>query len=196
MKDRKFSTYDIVVVGLMAAVCFATTAFLKIGPFPTPAGPTMLKVGNIFCLLAGLLFGGVRGGLAAGIGSALYDLTDPIFVADAPFTLIRFFLMAFICGMIAHWGNADGKNHKLNIAGAVAGSTFSVAFYIIKGIIALVLEGSVLSAAVAASSVKLVTSGINAIIAVAVAVLIAPACRKALDRAGLGAKLFPAKASH
>ena len=86
MKKRDKITYNVVVIGLMAAVCFATTFFFNI-KIPTPAGATMLKIGNIFCLMAGMLFGGWRGGLAAGIGSFIFDLTDPMFVATSPFTL-------------------------------------------------------------------------------------------------------------
>ena len=55
------------------------------------------------------------------------------------------------------------------------------------------LEGSAFDAAVAACSVKMVTSGINAVLAVAASVLIAPACRKALVQAGLGERLNPVK---
>lgn len=188
----KFSTYDVVVIGLMGAMVFVTTAFLKI-QIPTPAGPTMFKIGNIFCLLAGLLFGGLRGGLAAGIGSALYDLTNPVFVYDAPWTFIRFFLIAFLCGLIAHWGEHSGENNRLNLVAAIAGSGFSTSFYLIKAVTELVLEGSAFDAAVAACSVKMVTSGINAVLAVAASVLIAPACRKALVQAGLGERLNPVK---
>ncbi|MEG2429773.1 MAG: ECF transporter S component, partial [Oscillospiraceae bacterium] len=54
----KFSVYDIAIVGVMAAIIFALTYFVKI-PIPTPAGQTMLKVANAFCLLAGILFGGL-----------------------------------------------------------------------------------------------------------------------------------------
>ncbi|WRS26427.1 ECF transporter S component [Oscillospiraceae bacterium MB08-C2-2] len=188
MKNNRFDLYDIVLVGVMAAICFATTVFLKI-TIPTPAGPVMLKLGNVFCLLAGLLFGGLRGGLAAGIGSALYDLTDPLFVADTPLTFIRFFLMAFLCGVIAQWGNRNKKGFAVNILAATVGSAFSLAFYWVKNITELVLAGSVFSAAVTAATVKLVVSGINAVAAVIIAVAIAPACKKALLRAGLGQKI-------
>ena len=44
MNSHKFSIYDTVIIGVMAALCFVSTAFLKIGPIPTPAGPTMIKV--------------------------------------------------------------------------------------------------------------------------------------------------------
>ena len=51
--DKKFSTYDLVIVGVMAALVFAATFFLKIGPIPTPVGPTQIKLANALCLLAG-----------------------------------------------------------------------------------------------------------------------------------------------
>ena len=46
MNNKKITVHDLVVVGLMAAMVFVCTAFLKIGPIPPPAGPTQLKPGN------------------------------------------------------------------------------------------------------------------------------------------------------
>ena len=66
-KKKAFSLYDIVMIGLMAAVVFVVTMFLSIR-IPTPTGTTMIKLANAFVLLCGLLLGPVRGGLAAGIG--------------------------------------------------------------------------------------------------------------------------------
>ncbi|NMA06377.1 MAG: ECF transporter S component, partial [Ruminococcaceae bacterium] len=60
----------------MAALTFVFTMFFRID-IPTPLGKTMLHLGNVMCLLSGLLFGPVRGGLAGGIGSMMYDLFDP-----------------------------------------------------------------------------------------------------------------------
>ena len=88
------------MVALMAAMIFVVTSFVRIPIEVPPAGETMLKVANVLCLLAGMWFGGVRGGLAAGIGSMLFDLSNPKYVASAPFTLLFFFMMAFICGTI------------------------------------------------------------------------------------------------
>ena len=62
---KKITLYDIVAVGLMAAVVFVVTMFLSIR-IPTPTGTTMIKLANAFVLLCGLLLGPVRGGLAAG----------------------------------------------------------------------------------------------------------------------------------
>lgn len=193
MKNKKFfSTYDIVVVGLMAALIFVVTLFLRI-PIPMPTGtPTALKLANVLCLLAGLLFGGVRGGLAAGIGSALYDLTNPVYIADAPITFVNFFLMAFVCGVIAHAAGKKSGGAARSWGASVAGAVTYFVLYISKSIVVLVLEGSVLSAAVAACIPKMWASGFNGTVAVICSVLLAPIIRKALVRAGLEQKLFPA----
>lgn len=109
MKNSRFTLYRIVIIGLMAAMVFVCTMFLGIR-IPTPTGTTQLKTANAICLLTGLLFGGWTGGLAAGIGSALFDLTYPEWAAGAWLTFIFFFAMGAICGGIAHAGGAAGKN--------------------------------------------------------------------------------------
>ena len=189
-KQRKgITVYDIVVIGLMAAMVFVCTMFLKIGPIPTPAGPTQIKTGNIVCLLSGLLFGGWRGGLAAGIGSALFDLSDPAFVESAPYTLVFFFAMGAVCGFISHAGQ-QGTSTRRDVIGAIAGSLSYLVLHIGKSILLLVLAGSSFPAAVAACSVKLITSGINAAVAVVASVLLAPVLRRALSRAGVRQKVL------
>ena len=87
MKNSRFTLYRIVIIGLMAAMVFVCTMFLGIR-IPTPTGTTQLKTANAICLLTGLLFGGWTGGLAAGIGSALFDLTYPEWAAGAWLTFI------------------------------------------------------------------------------------------------------------
>ncbi len=154
-----------VLAALMAAMIFVATYFLKI-PISTPAGTTMLKVSNILVLLAGMLFGGVYGGLAAAIGSALYDLLDPVYITSAPFTFVFFFIMAFVCGTISNSGGKKGTSFSRNLIGAVCGGVSYWILYIAKSIITLVIGGSAFSAAVVAVVPKMVTSGINQTVAV------------------------------
>lgn len=175
-----------VAVGLMGAMVFVTTAYIKIGPIPTPAGPTMLKTGNILCLLAGLLFGSWRGGLAAGLGSAIYDLTDPAFISSAPFTLIRFFVMGWLCGRIAEKGKPSAVR---TWTAAAAGGVVSTLLYLAKSVIGLVLLGSSFSAALAACSVKMITSVVNMVMAIVASSLLAPLFQKALRSAGILQKM-------
>ena len=67
MKERKFSTYQIVFVAVMAAlVCVVTF-------FRFPLLGSKVHFANAMCLLSGMLFGPMLGGLAAGLGSMLYD---------------------------------------------------------------------------------------------------------------------------
>ena len=191
--ERNKSLYRIILIGLMAAMVFVATTFLRFD-IPTPPDKTMIKLGNAVCVLSGLLLGGVGGGLAAGIGSALYDLADPVFAPEAWITLIRFFLMGLIAGSIAHAGGQKGKNFKLNVVAAVAESAFSLLFYIAKSVITqMALAGNFtmnqLTISLGAISTKIIASSINAVAAVVISVILIRPLIAALDRAGLLAKI-------
>lgn len=179
MKNRKFTLYDIVAIGLMAAVVFVVTMFLSIR-IPTPTGTTMIKLANAFVLLCGLLLGPVRGGLAAGIGSMLFDLMTPEYAPEAWITFIRFFLMAWLCGLIAYAGGALAKKFARNLAACLIAAVFSSVFYMFKGIITLMLGGSAFAPAFVSNIPKLLTSPPNIIIAVVVSLALLPAMQKAL----------------
>jgi len=183
-----FGLYDIVVIGLMAAVCFVTTYFLRI-EIPTPAGPTNIKIGNVFCLLAGLLFGGLRGGLAAGIGSMFFDVVNPAYITSAPFTLVFFFMMGFVAGLVSHLGGRRGKNITFNIIGSLAGALSYFVLHISKSVIELMVMGSDFTAAIVACSTTMITSGINVVTATILSVIIAVPLRLALEKAGVYKKL-------
>ena len=179
-ENKKWNVYSVVAVGVMAAFIFVATRLLSI-PMPTPSGKVMLKTANALCLLFGTLFGGVPGGLAAGIGSALFDLTDPVFAPLAWVTFIKFFLMAFICGKISHARGAEGKNTRQNLLGAVAGALFLYVFFIIERIVIMMLGGSAFLPALIAVSPIFITSGFNAVFAVAGSQILAPVLRRALQ---------------
>jgi len=187
-KKTLFGLYDIVMVGVMAAIVFVLTYFVKI-QIPTPTGPVMFKTANIFILLSGLLLGGVRGGLAAGIGSMIYDLLDPAYVTESWITFIRFFLIAFICGVIAYARKSNGENKAQNVIAAAVGAFSSVALYAVQCVVKLMITGSSFSAAFVASLPKLSVSAINAVIAFVFAVILVFPLRAALKRAGVYQKL-------
>ncbi|WP_283673953.1 ECF transporter S component [Butyricicoccus sp. Marseille-Q5471] len=185
--NNRISLYDIVMVGLMAAVVFVVTMFLSIR-IPTPTGTTMIKLANAFVLLCGLLLGPVRGGLAAGIGSMFFDLMTPEYVPEAWLTFVRFFLMAWLCGVIAHWAGARAKKFSRNLTACVVAAVFSAVFYMFKGIITLMIGGSGFVPAFIGNVPKLVTSVPNTIIAVVVAMALLPALQKALSHTSFGRK--------
>lgn len=184
MKNSRFTLYRIVIIGLMAAMVFVCTMFLGIR-IPTPTGTTQLKTANAICLLTGLLFGGWTGGLAAGIGSALFDLTYPEWAAGTWLTFIFFFAMGAICGGIAHAGGAAGKNKARNWVAAICGAVGYWLLYIGKSIVVLCLGGSVFSAAFIATVPKMLTGGINAVFAIVVSNLLAALLRPKLESAGI-----------
>ena len=138
MKNTK--THQIVLIGLMAAIVFVSTAFIHI-PIPTPTGTTMLKTGNIFCLLAALLLGKLNGGLAAGIGSMFYDLLNPLYISSAPFTLVFFFTMAYIAGTLFELINPTKSAKKIVLLPCLVGTFSYVALYFTKSVIASMLLG-------------------------------------------------------
>ena len=107
-KKKAFSLYDIVMIGLMAAVVFVVTMFLSIR-IPTPTGTTMIKLANAFVLLCGLLLGPVRGGLAAGIGSMMADLIGG-YMAWVPGTFAIKALTALLGGWLYHRMAGKGMN--------------------------------------------------------------------------------------
>lgn len=183
-KSSRFTLYRIVIIGLMAAMVFVCTEFLGIR-IATPTGTTQLKTANAICLLTGILFGGWTGGLAAGIGSAMFDLTFPEYAATAWLTGLFFFAMGGICGAVAHSGGKQGKSTPRNIVATILGAGSYWVLYIGKSIVTLMLSGSVFSAAVIATVPKMITASINAVFAVVVANLLAALLRPKLEQAGV-----------
>lgn len=179
---KKISVKQVCFIGIMAALVYVTSAYLQI-PIPTAIGSTRLHMGNVMCLLSGLLLGPAQGGLAAGIGSMFFDLTNPAYIASAPFTLLFKFLMAFFCGCISKAGK-----DKLwaMIAGAIVGAVSYVCLYLGKSfiedffVLGLPLEGVMLSI-----GTKAITSTVNGIIAAVVSVPLCLSLKPTLRKAKL-----------
>ncbi len=180
---KKLSIKQIAFVGIMAALVYVTSAYLQIS-IPTAIGSTRLHIGNVMCLLSGLLLGAVPGGLAAGIGSMFFDLTNPVYIASAPFTFVFKFLMAWVCGMIA--GRSNTPKTWRCIVGAVVGALCYVVLYLGKSFIEdhFVL-GLPLDAVVLTVTQKGLVSTVNGIIAAAVSVPLFLTLRPLLKRAKL-----------
>lgn len=178
-QKHKISLYHMVAIGLMAAVVFVVTMYLSIR-IPTPTGTTMIKLANAFILLCGLLIGPVCGGLAAGLGSMLFDLMTPEYAPEAWITFLRFFLMAWLCGWIAHAGQAAANKFSRNLIACIVAAVVSSVFYMLKGIAELMIGGSAFVPAFIANIPKLLTSPPNIVIAVVVAMALLPALQKAL----------------
>ena len=100
-KNKYFTVNRVVLIGVLSAMVFVLTKFISI-PIPSPLGKTALSVGNAMCLLSSLLFGPIVGGLSAGIGNALVDLSDPAWAPEFWITFINKFMMALVTGLLMH----------------------------------------------------------------------------------------------
>lgn len=190
--NSKINVHKITAMGLMTALVFVSN-YIQFG-IETPIGPTRLHIANGICLLATLLFGSLEGGLAAGLGSFLYDLTNPAYAATSWVTFILKFLLAFIGGLVVYAGRKE-KNTPAplwrRIVGSIAGSLSYVVLYCFKQYIEKCLILGLEKGAVILDifSSKLPVSLINAAIAVPVAVLLYGAISPALKKAGLSERM-------
>ena len=185
---KTFSVQMICAVGLMAALVFASS-YISIN-IPTILNISRIHFGNAFCLLSGLLLGGVPGGLAAGIGSCFFDLTNPLYISSAPFTFVFKFLLAFVCGAISHGAGQKAQNNKRNLVAAICGSLTYVVLYVGKNFIedTLFLRTEVQTALIDAAQ-KCATSLTNAAIAVIISMVLWPIIRSAVYRTPMAEKI-------
>ncbi len=185
---RKFSTLKLAIIGLMAAMVFIATNFRI--EIPTPLGKTMLHLGNVMCILSGLLFGSMTGGLASGFGSAMFDLFDPTFAPEAWITFIMKFTMGYLAGYISHMNGQNGEDKKLNTIAAIAGAISYVILYVCKTFIMnYLIIGNKLEAVIAVTITKGTVSLTNSIIAIIASLALSLAIRPALKAAGIFRKL-------
>ncbi|MFR2561709.1 MAG: ECF transporter S component [Anaeromassilibacillus sp.] len=179
--NERNTSVNLALTGLMAALVLVATMFFKV-EIPVGTGKTMIGFANVFCILSGLLLGPVYGGLAAGIGSCIFDLMGG-WADSAPTTLIFKFMMAFVCGLIA-WGG-DRTARALPRDCGCSGSLCYCVLYLGYSFLKLILVGSAPEAAAIAMVTKLAATLTNAIVADVIAVPFFFAIRKALERAHL-----------
>ncbi|MGL4344497.1 MAG: ECF transporter S component [Cellulosilyticaceae bacterium] len=128
----KFSTRDIVIIGMLAATCTVAT-YIKI-PVGTGA---FVHLGSAAIFASAILFGGIKGGLAGAIGSGFFDLLGGF----SPYTLWSFIIKGiagFIIGSIAHhkWAKKITKGKVVpeiikNIVATLIGATWTLAGYLV-----------------------------------------------------------------
>lgn len=177
---------------LLAALCFVGAGYLKIQiPVPGTEG-TMFHLGNVFCVLAALLLGGLWGGLAGAVGMTISDLMTG-YVTSAPKTFFLKLCIGLIVGLVAH------KLFKLSkpefpkkrvtpavIVSSIAGMAFNVVADPIVGYFyKMYLLGTPQDLAKALAKINSITTLVNAIIAVTVASIVYIALRPALKKANL-----------
>lgn len=184
MQEKKsISVFKICFIAVMAAIVCVVTFFR----FPFLG--SKVHFANAMCLLSGLLFGPVSGGLAAGLGSAIYDAAFGGYdIINTLITFVSKFLMAFICAKIAQ--TPQKNNHGRMIAGCVIGALSYVVLYMLKTFVFKYwVDGNPIEAMGAIMIGKLIPSLINAAFGMVAAAVLYSAIYPALKKAKLLEKL-------
>ncbi len=176
------------MIALLAALTTAGSA-LRIKIPVTIAGTSAFHLGNIMCALSGILLGPWLGGLAAGLGSAIYDMFDPFYISECWITFLTKGAYGLIAGFVAWSGNnpwsarnakSCGKAYLATVAGAVAYAVIYLSkSYFYNG---MLLSGLTPATAWVNVVDKLPATIFNAAIAIICAPLLAIAISKALEK--------------
>lgn len=183
IKNKNSTVLKLTLTGLMGALVYVATMFFKV-EIPVGGDRTMIGFANVFCVLSGLLLGPAYGGLAAGLGSFLFDITGGWF-SSAGVTLVTKGLMAVICGLIAWGGNQEPPKVSRLITAAVTGSLAYCLMYLAYSFFKLIVAGSAPEAAAISMMTKAGATLLNAAAADVIAVPLFLTIRSALQRSHL-----------
>lgn len=178
---QTISTRKIVFAALMAALVAVGSALRITLPMDI-GGNTSFHLGNIFCALSGILLGSWLGGAAAGLGSAIYDMMNPAYIAECWLTFLMKGAYGVAAGLLIRLGKKEWGYGKA-IAATTAGALVYAALYLLKSYLKpMIVQGVTAQAAVLSVIGKIPATVFNAAVAVIFAPILAVAIRKALER--------------
>ena len=193
MKSKNISTKKIVMVALLAALT-VVGSMLRI-KVPSIVGTSAFHLGNIMCALSGILMGPWFGGLAAGLGSAIYDMMDPIYITECWITFITKGAYGMVAGFVAWygkkgWSASEKSAYVRALLATVAGALTYAVLYLCKSCFysGLLIKGLPFNSLGAVALEKLPATTFNAVVAIIVAPLLAVAISKALEAARISLK--------
>ena len=176
--NQKISTKRIAMAGLLAALT-AVGSGLRIVIPVSIGGNSAFHLGNIFCALSGILLGPGLGGLAAGMGSAIYDMTNPIYISECWIT----FLMKGAYGLAAGMACKHLKcgEYLRDLISTTAGAlTYAVLYLGKKYLETMIVSGVTAGGAMVAVVSRLPATTFNMAVAIIIAPVLSTAIRKAL----------------
>ncbi len=184
---RSLTTKKIVLTGLLAALTLVASYLRITMPVSLSGITSAFHLGNILCALSGILLGPWLGGLAAGLGSFIFDLLNPAYIADSWITFITKFAYGMVTGLIVFCGSKKW-NYIKPFLGTIAGAVTYAALYLFKSYFytAQILHGLTPDAALLTLIDKLPATIFNAAVAIVAAPLLALAIRSALKHSHLG----------
>ena len=179
------TTKKLVISGLLAALTVIGSSLRITLPLDI-AGTTSFHLGNIFCALCGILLGPWLGGLAAGLGSAIYDMLNPLYISEAWITFLMKGAYGLAAGLVIRAGSQNIGYFKTLLASIAGALTYAVLYlaksYFYSG---LLIHGLTPNAAALTVLSKLPATAFNAVVAVIAAPLLATAVRKVLEKSHL-----------
>ena len=178
---RKISTKQIVLVGLLAALTVVGSG-LRIKVPTGIAGTSAFHLGNIMCALSGILLGPWLGGLAAGLGSAIYDMFDPMYIAECWLTFLMKGAYGLVAGLVFSSGKKAWNYRKATLASAAGAVTYAVVYLAKNYLKAILVQGVAASGAWIAVVDKLPATVFNAVVAILFAPMLAAAIRTGLKK--------------
>ena len=180
MKTRDSRIFDIVFVGVLAAMVYVVTLFR----FPLLG--SKVHFANAVCLLSGMLLGPTLGGMAAGIGSALFDAFTGYDFINVLITFVSKFAMAWVCGKVMDAAAKGRHRFDHTFLASVAGALTYVALYMLKTYVYnRFVYGFPLETVGATVVSKLIPSLINAVAAILAAPIFFHAVLPALRAGGV-----------
>ena len=179
---KHITTKKIVFVALLAALTTAGS-YARITIPLDIAGTTSFHLGNIMCALSGILLGPWLGGLSAGLGSAIYDMFNPLYISEAWITFLTKGAYGLVAGLIAWMGKKDCGYVK-SILATAAGAVTYAALYLFKSYFygGILKQGLTHAAAWIVVIEKIPATVFNAAVALIFAPILAVAIQKGLKR--------------
>lgn len=184
MNSKRLSIFNITFMAMMAAMVYVVTLFR----FPLLG--SKVHFANAVCLLSGILLGPLQGGLAAGIGSALYDAVAGYDLVNVAITLASKFAMAWVCGMVLHGGKKPHRLDRTALACVLGALTYVLLYALKTFIYQRFVYGFPMDAVWATVVGKVIPSLINAAVAVVAAPLFYHAVLPALRSSGLLKRMY------
>lgn len=190
MKQKSITTKKIVVTALLAALTVAGSAIRVTLPIDI-GGNTSFHLGNIMCALAGLLLGPWYGALAAGIGSMIYDFTNPLYIAESWITLLTKGAYGLVAGLVflaasklfqKQEGAVWASYVKAALATTAGALTYAVLYLLKSYIKGIVVSGLTHDAAMLALAAKLPATIFNGVVAIIFAPILIVAIKAALKK--------------
>lgn len=180
MKTKDSKILQVVFVGVLAAMVYVVTLFR----FPLLG--SKVHFANAVCLLGGMLLGPVLGGVAAGLGSALFDAFTGYDVLNVLITFVSKFAMAWVCGLIVHKGFHGKLRLDRTVLAAAAGALTYVALYMLKSYIFGAIAGNGWAAVVSKFPASIINAGAAVVAAPVFFHAVLPALRAGGVLRGLG----------